>query len=214
MNLIYTKKYSSNSNTIKEIIVNKFPLIIITDTHTNIASIEKIRKLYPKNQIICLGDITFAFDKITRRNSQSIQSRRNSQSIQYFLNKKIPCLRGNHDDFIADSTDFDITYEEKEYLKNLPIGFKLVLPNGKNYLCYHNRPEDLWSFTEEAFKEFAFIKTYPVENNTLGVLIGHNHRHFIIDFPNINAKLICVGRLKKDNEYALLDENGVQFKKI
>ncbi len=202
--LIYSRKEPLTQK-IQEISVNEFPLVIITDTHTNIENIDRLKATYPKHKFICLGDITFAFDKMTLSNSRS---------IQYFQSQKIPCLVGNHDEFVGECGDFELSKQDRGFINQLPLGFKLNLPDGSNYLCYHNRPNDLWSSTEEAFEEFAFRVTYPIDKGTKGVIIGHNHRHFVVDYPNIPCKLICVGRLSKDGEYALLTEKTIEFKKL
>ena len=228
MGLIFTQSYDKNYR-MKDILIKEFPLVIITDTHTNLANIRLLKERYPNSQFICLGDITFLFAKEGEEY--------NKHSIQYFIDSGIPCLEGNHDSHIlscsvgnslrpskqlgdfgagrlTDVDIYDLSQQHIDYLKNLPRGFKLILPDGNNYLCFHNRPNDLWSFTEEAFTKDSFIKTYPWDNKTKAVLIGHNHRNFVVNYDGISAKLICIGRLSKDGDYALLTENGIEFKKV
>lgn len=228
MELILTKSYDNKPN-LQEIEVKEFPLVIITDTHTNITNIRKLKEIYSNNKFICLGDITFLFSKV--------KEKWNEKSIQYFIDNQIPCLEGNHESHIlgcstgdsfvkvlpkynegesvlAESDIYDLTQQHIDYLKGLPRGFKLILPDESNYICFHNRPNDLWSFTEETFTKDEFIKTYPWNNKTKAVLIGHNHRNFVVEYNNFLIKLICIGRLSKDGDYALLTENGIEFKKI
>ncbi len=185
MSKLFTKTYDTKL-VIQEIKVS-FPLAIITDTHTNTTNITKVRNLYPN--LICLGDITFF---------QDADSIYNPKSVQYFIDNKIPCLRGNHEEIMEDKVP------QQDYLKNLPIGFKLVLPDGTHYLCFHNRPYDLWSFTEESFTKEDFFRTYPVNEKTRAVIIGHHHRYFVNDYSS--HKLIAIGRLSKDGAYAVLTE--------
>lgn len=84
---------------IQEIQVTKLPVVIITDTHTNITLIRKLREMYPDNQFICLGDITFLFAKAG--------DEFNKHSINYFMESNIPCLFGNHEEHIVACYDYD-----------------------------------------------------------------------------------------------------------
>lgn len=195
-------------NRILTIELEKFPVIIFTDTHTDIQSIQRLQKLYPGDQMLCLGDITSMFSK--GRNDANIRS------IQFFMWTRIPCLMGNHDSVIGfeNSPDYqDIPASQKEFLRELPRGCKLVLPDKTNYFCYHNRPDDLWTFTEEhTLNKTEFLNTYPVLPETRGVLIGHQHANFLRDYGS--ALLIAVGRLSEDCYYALLDKAGVALMRL
>lgn len=157
---------------IQEIHIKEFPVVIITDTHCNIKNIRTLRELYPNNLLICLGDIVNLFAKTED------DWKFNNLSVQFFIDSKIPCLQGNHDAFLGWELKYDISDERKKYLQKLPKGFRLILPNGFKYLCFHNRPEDLWSFTEEnTFSNDQFVTCYPVDTKTKGVIIGHQHRN-------------------------------------
>ena len=202
MSIIFAKPYNY-SCPIQEINVTKFPLVIISDPHTNIRKIRLIKEEYSHNQIICLGDITFLFAKKG--------DKFNELSVKYFIKNKIPCLQGNHDQLCD---EYGLKEAERDYLQKLPRGFKLLLPDGSNYLCFHNRPNDLWGYTEEDFSKEDFLKTYPINDKTKAVIIGHNHRHFINIYDGIDCYLFCVGRLSKDGEYALLTENGLALQKL
>ena len=206
MSKILIVKYDESPRKIETVEIKKFPVIIITDTHTNVKNIKEIKKIWPNNPIYCLGDITFLWNK---------ESDFNKRSIQYFIDNKIPCLLGNHDEYITNNFlwDWNIDIHQIEYLKNLPIGFKFLLPDGTHYLAFHNRPKDLWIFTEPGYKQRAFIEDYPINKQTRGVLIGHQHKHFVIDYPEILCKLYGIGRLSKDKDYAIIDKNGAIYQK-
>ena len=188
--------------------LEKFPAVIFTDTHTDIQNIQKLRKLYPGNQMLCLGDITSLFSK--GKNDANIRS------IHFFMWNLIPCVMGNHDSFVGfeNSPDYrDIPVSQKEFLRGLPRGCQLLLPDKTHYFCYHNRPDDLWSFTEkDTLSKSEFLNTYPVSSETVGVLIGHQHTNFVRDYGD--ALLIAVGRLSEDGYYALLDKDGVEFRQL
>lgn len=227
--LIKTYK-ASDEVKIVTINVTKFPLVIITDSHTNVANVRQLKELYPDSPFVSLGDITFLFAKPGEKY--------NARSVQYFIDNKIPCLKGNHEEHLvscaaSDNGDslvifkaiprfdehsslydkYDLSQQHTDYLKGLPMGFKLVLPNKDEYLCFHNRPSDLWSFTEEAFTQEAFEKTYPLSERTKSVIIGHNHRHFVKQYPS-GKSLTCIGRLSVDGDYALLTERGIEQKRL
>lgn len=211
--IVYTKTYHKDTIP-QEIKIEKFPVVIFTDSHTNLSNIKKLKELYPNNQFICLGDISFLFAKPGEKF--------NSYSIQYFIDNKILCLGGNHEEIVKDSED--ITCEQSTYLKNLPRGFRLILPDYTNYLCYHHRPSDIWGFSDKQPNQKELLEIYPqINNQTSGVLKGHEHRNFVVDYPEIDTKLIGIGQLcgsnhhtvdKDGGNYALLTENGIQFKKI
>lgn len=202
---------------IQEINIEQFPLVIFTDTHTNLANIKHLQGLYPNSQLVCLGDITNLWNK---------GEKFNEYSIQFFIENKIPCLKGNHEEHISACQDggakyvfravsfgdFGISKSSLDYIKNLPTGFKINIPNGKHYLVFHNRPNDLWSFTEaSSLNEQKFKEVYPIDNNTIAVLHGHGHKNYSVQYSNVFHHQI--GALKY-GDYALLTENGVIFKKI
>lgn len=200
--ILYTKTYYKDT-ILKEIKIEKFPIVIFTDSHTNLSNIKKLKELYPNNQIICLGDFTFLFAKPGEKF--------NSYSIQYLIDNNIPCLQGNHESIIQDNDD--ISCEQTTFLKNLPRGFKLIRPDGKYYLLYHNKPEDIWGQDNDDLTQEQFLNTYKLVNdNCLGVLRGHYHRSFIINYKN--CPLITIGRLSKYNEYLLLYEDNFKLCKL
>lgn len=206
---------------IQEIKIEKFPVVIISDTHCHIKRVSQIKSQYPHNQIICLGDITNLFSE---------KEEFNKHSINYFIENKIPCLKGNHESFISachsDKQDmqtlgqvlFNISKPPKfnlesvhlEYLKNLPDGFKLNLPNGEHYLCFHNEPRDLWSFKVKGqYNGVGFKSIYPINDKTVGVLHGHLHSPFVEEFEGIKTKRYSIGAVKFES-YATLTEQGIQ----
>lgn len=214
---------------IQEIQLKSFPVILITDNHTNLSNIKKLKESYPNIPIISLGDFCFLFSKPGEKY--------NSLSIQYFIDNKIPVCRGNHEDFIIASErgnsfvldrvmgqtyDYDLTIQQLNYLEKLPIGFKLILPNNKNVLLFHNSSRDLWGFYDKLTQE-EFLKHYPIDKDTLFVCRGHHHFNSVLDFPEVSCKLFTIGQLcgsnhhtgeNSGNNYALLTENGVEFKKL
>jgi hypothetical protein len=188
--------------------IKEFPAVIFTDSHTDIQNIQSLQKMYPGNQMICLGDITSMFSR--GANDANICS------IQFFMDNRIPCLMGNHESIIGfeNSPDYrNIPVPQKEFLRKLPRGCKLVLPDNTNYFGYHNRPDDLWCFTEKhTLSRSEFLNTYPIGPETRGVFIGHQHTNFVRDYGD--ALLIAVGSLSDDGFYALLDEGGVEFRQL
>lgn len=221
---------------IQEIQIKEFPIIIFSDSHTNISNIRELQRLYPNKPLISLGDLTFLFSKPGET--------WNHKSIDFFAEHKIPCVVGNHDQHLLncstgnsltkalnrfdeyssfDADIYDLTQQHIDYLRKLPIGIKLILPNNKHYFLCHNKVRDLWGNIEESYKEFAFIKEFPINNDTIACLRGHEHREFIIDFPNVSTKLITIGHLcngdhhnteNKGKKYAIITENGVEFKQL
>ena len=207
---------------VKEIEVSKFPLVIITDSHCHVQRISKIKSLYPHSDFICLGDITDLFS-----NWESF----NKESVKYFMENKIPCLEGNHESFIkacytndmsvlnnvlinCNPPKFNLDDVHLDFLRALPRGFKLNLPNGEHYLCFHNKPNDLWGFAEkDDMTEQQFNSSFPLTDKTLGVIHGHLHKRFVKQYSNTKAQRYSVGAVKF-KDYAILTENGLYFKQL
>ena len=200
---------------IVDVELTKFPTVLITDVHKDLDKVRKVKSLYPHQPIYCLGDICDLFDP---------SSGNNTETIQYFKENKIPSLMGNHEaSIIADVLGkagyiiqgqvkqvYNVSKEDAEYMLTFPTGFRFHLPDKTHYLCFHNRPDCLWSFTEEAFTEEAFLKTYPVDTATRAVVIGHQHKTFrnSKEYKTTNAYLQGIGKLQKSGTYALINEDG------
>lgn len=208
---------------IEEIQITKFPVVIITDTHCNIKRISEIKSLYPHSQFICLGDITNLFSE---------REKFNKHSINYFIENKIPCIEGNHEKFIlacyskdhrtlgnvlfntSKAPVYSIETGHIEYLKGLPTGFKIILPNGEHYLGFHHEPKNVWNFNDRGgLTGDRFKAIYPIEDKTVGVLHGHVHKSFVEEYEGVKAKRYSIGAVKYD-QYAILTEDGIQFKKL
>ena len=212
-------------NNVVDIEIYKFPCVILTDVHTKISNVQQLLNIYSDHQFICLGDITDLFNYN--------KDKANQNSIEFFSELKIPCLLGNHEQQLLScetgnhllttkfdeasllniNVDYGLTQQHLDFLRSLPRGFKLTLPNNKHYLCYHNRPQCLWSFTEPPIPKELFIENYKFDSDTIGILIGHSHKNFTVDFTDISCKLHGIGALKF-GDYALLTEAGIEYKKL
>jgi len=67
---------------IQEIHIDRWPVVVTTDSHTNISNLKKLKELYPTEIFISLGDFTFLFAKEGEKF--------NEYSIQYFIDSNIP----------------------------------------------------------------------------------------------------------------------------
>jgi predicted phosphodiesterase len=206
---------------IEEINIDKFPVVLFSDTHTNIDNIRKLKSLYPHNILISLGDNCDLYCKDDR----------NKLTIQYFIDNNIKSCSGNHDEHISgvvngntimfldtiNKIDIDIYHLPKhqgEWLKTLPRGFKLNLSNKKHVLLYHSKPTDIWGRNDGgSLTKNQFEKTYSITPDTIYVIHGHMHSAFIEEYPNIDTKRVSIGALKF-GEYAILNENGIHFRKL
>lgn len=205
--------------TIQDIQLGKEPLIVITDSHTNLANIRKVKGLYPNSKIVCLGDFTSLWSKAEPFNEYS---------IKYFIENGIQSLKGNHEEHIASCQrggkqyifraipsfgEYDISEESLNFICGLPTGFKLNWKDGYHWLCFHNRPNDLWSFTnKDTLDEHRFKQVYPVNDKTLGVIIGHQHTHFIRELGT--SKLLCLNELAKSGSFLEVDGCSLHFKDL
>lgn len=206
MSLIYTKKYSDKPK-IREIKIENYPVVLFGDSHCNLRNIKRLQELYSRNLIVSLGDSTFFQGKK--------EDYWNAHSIQYFIDNNIPTLLGNHDSVVMDDNEYNITHKQREFLKGSPMGFKLILPDGTYYSCWHNECSDLWGFkTDENLSQEDFFNIFSIDKQCAGVIKSHFHRHFIVDYPEISCKMYSIGRLSVDGDYCLIDKDSVKLKRL
>jgi len=194
------------NNVVKNINVSKYPLVVISDVHASVLSVQRIRNKYPDNEIICLGDIADLWNKGATDSNKKV--------VNYFSENKIPTLMGNHDEWVAaNQLLYQMSDEHVKYLMTLPCVFVLDFPDGKTYKCYHYKPTDFWGMDNTNMSYLDFCSTYGDADSNDGILIGHTHTNFIRNFKNARRKFIGIGSLKY-GDYALLTENGIEFKKL
>lgn len=181
---------------------NDTSVAIITDSHMDLVNVKAVIEKY--ENVICLGDIT---------DVRKATGSRNDESISFFRENKIPCLRGNHEQFICDVKNkkvpfiYSISDENLEYLNNLPIGFRLYFPNGKNALFFHNSPKELGGAGNSPFYTEDFVNNFPINRDTTAVVTGHNHVSLFRGFDGISTEFIRCGSIK-DGSYASIDDVG------
>lgn len=214
---------------IQEIKLTKPFAVIFSDAHCNINNIKKLQELYPGELLLSLGDSTFLFYKSGEKHNNNI--------IDFFIESKIPNLLGNHDSYLIAAergnsfvldrvmgsiNDYNLTIQQLNYLESLPIGFKLILPNGQNYYCFHNEPRNLWNFPDRISEEYL-RKNYIFDDHTKGICQGHLHKNQIDVFKGTPIKRYVIGQLcnsdhhsgnNNGKNYAILTEAGIKFKKL
>lgn len=183
-----------------EYTIGNLPIGIISDIHGNsLPAITAINKHPEITQWFCLGDIVDYSDRFGS----------NEPTVEWIKNFLLPCIIGNHDkEAVKDSK---VNHKHREYIRSLPESFKLTLPNGKHLLCYHSLPGDLNTFVDPHFTEREFMDSYPIEDDTVAILIGHNHRQFKNVYPYYNPELWSVGSIGVNDQYAIVDSNGINF---
>jgi len=194
---------------ITDIKITSLPVGIITDSHTDLTNLEKLKDKY--NQIICLGDFTSTRKPLGWENDKSITALRKSG---------IPCLRGNHEQCIYNLKTskfplpftYDISEENLDFIGNLPIGFRLILPNQNNLLCFHNKPDELGGRGLSPITDLQLMKEYPIDVSTTAVITGHNHMAWLKQFVNLGVEFIRCASLK-DGGYAEIAKDGLVYLK-
>lgn len=190
---------------IQDIHINKLPVGIVTDSHTHLDNLEKLKEKY--EQIICLGDFTSV-----RKPTGSA----NNDSVTAFRESGIPCLRGNHEEYIHKLKTatiplpfaFDISKKNLDFIGGLPVGFRLILPNGLTTLCFHNRPNSLGGHGGNPQDIADLWYDYPIDETTSSVITGHNHLGIIRGYKGFDVKFVRCASLK-DGGYAEIDEKGL-----
>jgi predicted phosphodiesterase len=182
----------------------EFPFGVISDIHGNYPKAEAALKAHPEiKQWFCLGDVVDYADRF----------KNNDSTIEWWKGSHIPTILGNHDRDFAYAFRTDI--KTVHWIHGLPHSFKLLLPNGCHILAYHSKPRDLVTFVDPGYSEREFVDDYlDVTDDTVAVLIGHNHKQFKSVFPNCSASLWSVGSVGLDGEYATIDENGINFHRV
>ena len=183
-------------------------LVIITDIHGNLGNTQRVLDLYPKSQIICLGDITNLWDENVTQEHQTI--------IKFFAQKEIPCVIGNHDIHVFQNPQtYGIDDESIRFLYQLPVGLTLKTSNNLNFAFFHHKPHDFWGhcdITKMTYEEFCL--SYDAEKDNLDmVFIGHLHKPYTLRFSGKNKAIVSVGALK-DGWYAVYKDGIIEHKKL
>jgi predicted phosphodiesterase len=180
----------------------QYPVLFITDVHSNLNNLKQLLAKYPTFTVVCLGDVVNLWDRNLSNQNQKI--------IEFFMDRRFICVRGNHDEHVGASWEaYGITQEMSTYLNNLPVSVSLELPDNKRYDCFHYRPNDYWGkhdFKNLSYEQFCNVYTDSGDANA--VLIGHMHEAQELRFPHKKVRLICVGALMQ-KQYAILTDNGV-----
>lgn len=180
-----------------------YPILIISDVHTNLFNLRRLMNKHPNHSIICLGDIVNLWDKS--------MTRINNETVDYMIKRNIICLKGNHDEWVSGNPKlYNIDNNAVKYLTNLPMSMNIELPNNKRYQLYHYRPNDFWTLESPDKLSFdRFCNLYGPNDDVDAIIIGHLHSSYELTFPNHNRKLIGIGSLR-DGDYSILTENGIQ----
>jgi UDP-2,3-diacylglucosamine pyrophosphatase LpxH len=200
MNLIVN--HISNNKKVERLILNRFPIVIVSDIHNSLDNLIKVRELHKDCECVCLGDIVDLWDKNGNDNHKKI--------LDYFIENKIPTILGNHDEFMAANSKYKLSEKQDKYIQNLPFMFVLETLDKKTHKCYHYKPNDIWSMEDNSKIDFdKFCEWYGYDHTFVSnVIAGHTHKQFIKSFKETNCKYVGVGSLKY-GEYGLLFEDGI-----
>jgi len=164
---------------------------LISDVHNRTDLVEKILSRHPDiKRWACLGDIVDMFDHAP-----------SDATAQWWADHDIPTLLGNHDSTVA--SNFWAGHVACCWLRSLPHAFRIWLPTGMEMLAYHSLPQDNVTFVEPAITEREFLDDFfTADENTLSVLVGHNHLQFHKEFQHTRADLWSIGAVK-EGRYAV-----------
>lgn len=180
---------------VKTFNVWQFPIGFISDIHNNIESVKKVLIKHPEvKQWFCLGDII-----------DFIRPQKNDETLDWFRTQDIPTIKGNHE--VAACAQCKVAGHHKEWIIGQPFVFRLVLPDHKSLLLYHNKPNDLWVHIDH-ITERELDEWFPIASDIKAILIGHNHKqfHFIPCSPDIDTELWSIGSLGINEQYVIMDE--------
>ena len=185
-----------------------YPILLISDVHCRIEKIDLIRAKHPeiKNRVF-LGDLfEFQFP-------QPGQNYKAGEWLVQNINEYV-FVAGNHCITVAKKR-LDITEEHFNLIaNNFYIVVKIELPNNKNLICCHSKPNDLWEFINPGYTFREFEEDWAcVDENTLACCFAHTHRPMVHQFQETDTKLWNIGAAR-DGDYGIITEKGIEFKKL
>lgn len=183
--------------------IEDFPIGIISDIHGNFKRAKDAIASHPEvKQWFCLGDVVDYTDRY----------KSNDAAIEWWKTTNIPTILGNHD------RDFAYAFRSDmgtiQWIRELPRAFRLLLPTCVNILGYHSLPGDMVTFVNPGFTEREFVDQYPIDEDTVAVIIGHNHKQFKSIFYGCTAELWSVGSVGVFGDYATIDLEGIHFHRV
>jgi predicted phosphodiesterase len=182
-----------------------------SDAHCRVELLDQITALHPEiEKWFFIGDLV---------DFEHPWCNRNPDVEKWFpLNKdKFVFIKGNHDHVVAKSyikVEHAFAWELARFHKTV----KIVLPDKTEILLCHSKPNDFWEFIDiGVYTEREFIDDFCGhydEDLTISVILGHNHKQFALNFPNVSPCIWSIGAVK-DGYYATLREDRkIQFNKL
>jgi len=189
----------------------------LSDSHNKNDKIDEILSKHPEiTEWFHLGDLVSFLNPKSKQNHLTEE--------WYFKNacKFVGFVQGNHDQVCGKpylnirtkKTEFiNVTDKFALCLKSHSKNIKIVLPNDHEILLSHSFPNDILEFVQKTITEREFVDEFLIEDNTLAVLIGHNHYQWKKIFVDTDCELCSIGAVL-DGHYAILEEGKIQLKKL
>ncbi|MBD2755780.1 metallophosphoesterase family protein [Spirosoma validum] len=192
-------------------------IAVFSDVHANLPALRAVLtdlETRGINQYYCLGDLV---DFAPWGN----------EVIELFRDKKIPCLLGNHDERIAfdspitplphhdkietenrmlaiDYSKRVITYDNKQWLAQLPFQIELVFKLGeslKRILLVHASPRHNDEYIHESYPTDALLAMLG-DKKPDALLMGHTHQSYSKHSDVLLVNCGSVGRSKETDRKA------------
>lgn len=198
----------------KEIHIDSFSIGFFSDSHGQCDKIDQIIEKHPEiNDWFCLGDLT-SFEYPWAEKNREVQKwyfdRLNNITLP--ANKIKGITKSNHD-WTVRKGYINIDHEFALEIDKWSMGIKIILPNNSNILIYHSKPADFWEFVNKGITYREIEDDYPFDDDTLGILIGHNHSQWSKNFLETDLKLVSIGAVQQ-NCYCVFDGKEFEFKKL
>ncbi len=172
---------------------------VFSDVHGNFAPLQELLASRPDiDRWFCLGDITDGENRF----------KGNYTTVAWWQDKwdTIPSLVGNHDAFVHNS---DFEPRGIPGYPQLPIGFRFDFPDGKQIFAYHSYPDSVTDFVEPTLPERIFVDRFPSDEEVSAVLVGHNHKQFLLRYPYLDTVLVSVGSVCFGRKYVVVEDGVV-----
>jgi len=192
--------------------VESYPILIASDSHCNNDKLDAIKNKHPEiTTRFFLGDL-FNFVDLQGRFTKE-----GDKETGEWLKKNINewyFVIGNHDAVcVKNWWQYDINEETYNLVAGkFQISYDLIIGDVK-YLLLHSKPKSLWDFINPGYQFRELEEDFPNHEEYRASISGHCHKECKHNFIDTDFEIWQVGAAR-DGDYAILTENGIEFKKL
>lgn len=194
------------------ILLNSYPILIVSDAHTHTNKLDEIKNKHPEiTERFFLGDL-FNFVDLNGR-----FSKKGNKETGEWLKKNINewnFVLGNHDAVcVKNWWQYDIDEETYNLVAGkFQICYYLIVCD-TSYLLLHSKPKSLWDFINPGYQFRELEEDFSNYEDFKAIIGGHTHKECRHSFVDTDTEIWQIGAVR-DGKYAILTEKGIEFKKL